>query len=273
MADPCFVRSATVAALLVSTLACNGGSSPTAPAVSTTAVSISGTTDMMRVQENVTFSAVASRSDGTTQAVTEWASDAPSVLSINASSGVATGLSAGQATITARNGGTTATRLVRVVPQYQGSWSGRYTVAACTASGDFLTYGWCTSIQGRDLPFSLTLSQTRDTVSGTVTFGEYTGSVSGSMAVGGTLTIAGAAISGGTSLSISSWSTNSLTFGSMTGSFSQRVSSSSSTGSASHTNTILSAARSSTSTAAMRDTSSPREPDTVDSAARRLIGR
>lgn len=271
MPVPCF-RLVT-ASLLVLSGACGGGSSPTAPAVTTTGITISGTTDMLRVQENVTFTAVASRSDGSTQTVNEWASDAPTVLSINASTGVATGLAAGQATITARNGGVTATRLVRVVPHYQGAWTGRYMVVACSSTGDYLAFGWCGAIQGRELPFALTLSQTRDTVNGTVSFGEYTGSVSGSMALNGALTISGVAVSGSNSLSISSWATNSLAFGVMTGTFSQRTSSTVLNGSASHTNEILSATRSSGSVMHVGVSAPSRGPDTIDQMLRRMFAR
>ena len=261
------------ASVLVFAAACSGGSSPTAPAVTTTGISISGTTDMLRVQENVTFTAVASRSDGSTQAVTEWASDAPSVLSINPSSGLATGLAAGQATITARNGGVMATRLVRVVPHYQGAWSGRYVIVGCTSTGDYLAFGWCGSIQGRELPFTLTLSQTRDTVDGTVSFGEYTGSVSGSMALNGTLTISGVAVSGSSSLSISSWSTNSATFGAMTGTFSQRSTSTVLSGSASHSAEIRSATRGAGSVMHVGVSAPSRGPETVDAMLRRMFAR
>ena len=270
------VRSIRVFALFVLTplvvAACGGGSSPTAPAVSTTGITISGTTDMLRVQENVTFAAVASRSDGSTQAITDWASDAPTVLTINASTGVATGLAAGNATITARHGGLTSTRLVRVVPHYQGTWTGRYLVSECSSSGDFSVIGWCSTLLGQNLPFGLVLSQTRDTVSGTVTFGEYTGSVSGSMTVGGALTLAGVAVSGSASISILSWNTNSATFGTMTGSFGQRVTSTAANGSVTQTGQILSASRSPGSTATV-----PRSrtvgPDTVQTMLERIVGR
>jgi len=271
MAAP-HVRLVT-ATLFVFSAACGGSSTPTAPAATTTGITISGNTDLLRVQENVTFAAVASRSDGSTQAVTEWASDAPTVLSINATTGVATGLAAGQATITARNGGVAATRLLRVVPHYQGAWTGRYLVAGCTASGDYLTFGWCGSLQGQNLPFSLTLSQTRDTVSGTITFGEYTGSVSGSAAMNGALTLAGTAVSGGASISISSWSTNSASFGVMTGNFSQRVTSTTLSGSAIHTSQILSATRGANSEMSFGVSAPSRGPDTIETMLRRMFDR
>jgi len=256
--------------------ACGGGS-PSAPSVRTTSVTINGSTDFLKMQETVTFTATATRSDGSTAAVSNWTSSAPGVLSINPTTGAATGVSAGQATITATFDGVTGTRSVRVVPQYSGTWSGFYQVTTCSATGDWLLAGWCPLIQSGPLPFGLNLSQTRDTVTGTITFGDFSGNVTGTMVTDGTLTLVGtttAVTSFGTvSIAITAWNTNSTTVGTMTGSFSQRVTGEGVAGEATHVSNILTASRTATVATFGRDGARDQPLRTLADLARALMGR
>jgi len=228
--------------LCLSMLALACGSSPNAPTGPTT-VAIGGTTDMIRMQETVTFAATATLPNGSTASVTDWSSDAPAIMSINQTTGVATGLSSGAATITARHNGAVATRAVRVVPRYDGSWNASYRITSCTDTGEFQSGGWCGLTNGAMGFFFLTLAQTRDTVTGTMEFGSYVGTVSGTIAVNGTLTLTGTTTLAPFSIAIASWATNSLSVGAMTGTFTQRATSTAITGNAVQTCQLESAIR------------------------------
>lgn len=217
------VLSAAVLALAMT--ACGGGGGgggtpPTTPSTVVTSVTIIGSTDMLKVGELVTFTATAAHSDGSAAAVTQWSSDAPSVMTVDAVTGSATGVAAGKATLIASHDGMVGTRLIRVVPDYQGSWSGFYRVTSCSDSGDYSTFGWCNTFRGSVQPVAISLSQTRDTVSGTIAFDQYTGATSGQIADNGVLTLWSTAVTGTASMTISNWNTTAASPGSMTGSFS-----------------------------------------------------
>ncbi|MCX6539239.1 MAG: Ig-like domain-containing protein [Acidobacteria bacterium] len=209
-----------------------GGTPPTTPSVVVTSVTISGSTDMLKVRESVTFTATATHSDGSNAAVTQWSTDAVSVMTVDAVTGSATGVAAGKATLIASHDGVVGTRLIRVVPDYQGTWSGSYRVSSCSDTGDYTTFGWCNTVRGQVLPLTLSLSQTRDTVSGTITIYEYTGATSGPIADNGVITLSGTAVNGNASMTITKWSTTAASPGLMTGSFSIRNTSTDLSGSA-----------------------------------------
>ena len=216
---------------------CGGNKTPTTPTpppVTVTTVTLSTSTDMLKVGERVTFAATALHSDGSNATVTDWSSDTPSVATVDAASGLVTGVSAGQATIIARHDGVTGTKLVRVVPDYQGTWSGTYRVTNCTDSGDFATFGWCSITLGLRGSITISLSQFRDSVTGTLALNEVTGPVSGPIAINGAITLSGIAVSGDASATLSNWNTNAASPGSMTGSFQFRITSTGLSGSALH---------------------------------------
>jgi hypothetical protein len=83
------------------------------------------------------------------------------VLSIDAG-GLARGLANGAATITATHGGVSETRRIRIVTDYQGSWTGDYVVRRCDHSGDFRRGEFCDREEGfwagDRLPIGLTLT-------------------------------------------------------------------------------------------------------------------
>ena len=77
-------------------------------------------------------------SDGTTRNATNaatWTSDAPNVATVS-STGLVTAVGAGQATISAAVNPTGA-MLLRVFPNFDGSWAGNDVVAGCQDSGVF----------------------------------------------------------------------------------------------------------------------------------------
>ena len=123
-------------------------------------------------------------SNGTTQTASTaaWATDNAGVLSINDSSGVAAGVAHGSATITATAQGVTATRTIRVVQDYQGTWLGTYRIRVCTASGIFRDI-WCTddTARGAVNPVRLSLTQDGSSASGTLELGEISGTIRGAI--------------------------------------------------------------------------------------------
>ena len=136
-------RNLVVVALLTTMVACGGkgGGSPTAPSAPTptiTGLSITPATDLIKIKASESFTATATFSDGSSRPVpATWGTDTPGVATID-SSGRATGVASGQATIFADYpGAQRATRLLRVVPDYHGRWRGDWSVTACAEEGDW----------------------------------------------------------------------------------------------------------------------------------------
>ena len=107
------------------------------------------------------------------------------------SNGRATGVASGQATIFADYQGLRGTRLLRVLPDYQGRWRGDWRVAACAEEGDWR--GICREFTNAALfALNLGLTQARDSVTGTTDFGdELPGPVTGTIGMSGHLVVSG----------------------------------------------------------------------------------
>jgi hypothetical protein len=188
-------RNLVVVALLTTMVACGGkgGGSPTAPSAPTptiTGLSITPATDLIKIKASESFTATATFSDGSSRPVqATWGTDTPGVATID-SSGRATGVASGQATIFADYpGAQRATRLLRVVPDYHGRWRGDWSVTACAEEGDWR--GVCQEFTiGSLWLLNLTVTQTRDTVTGTTDFGEdLPGPVTGTIRMSGHLEV------------------------------------------------------------------------------------
>jgi hypothetical protein len=148
---------------------------------------ISTTTDMVYIGQRVTFSATG------TGTIT-WGGDAPSVATVDASTGVVTGVTTGKVTIWAQNAGGRTTRLLSVIPSYNGKWTGSYSVNGCQSTGDFTAIDFCGMFfQGEILNMGFDLSQTRDQVTGSFSLGDLAGTLSSSVVNGtdGSLPMAG----------------------------------------------------------------------------------
>ncbi len=80
----------------------------------------------------------------------------------------------------------------------QGNWSGRYEVQRCDGTGSNQDY-FCSTNRGAfppgaSLPISMNLSQNGSAVTGSITFGQVTGSVNGTINSAGTLVLQGTAV-------------------------------------------------------------------------------
>ena len=138
------------------------------------------------------------------------------------SSGRATGVASGQATIFADYRGQRATRLLKVVPDYHGGWRGDWSVAACAEEGGWT--GVCGEFPNGSLwLLILSITQNRDTVTGTTDFGDMKGPVTGTIRTTGHLVLTGTytvAYEGITvEVTLSEWETTTTDNERMTGRF------------------------------------------------------
>ncbi len=195
-----------VVALLVVAGACGRSDAvnpagPSSSKATVTALAITPATDLIKLKGAESFNATATLSNGSTSSVqATWGSDNASVATID-TGGRATAVSSGQATIFADYQGQRATRLLRVVPDYQGRWSGDFRVAGCGETGDWL--GVCADAYptGSLFPLDLSATQDRDAITGTTDFGDrQPGPVSGSIRMSGHL-----GVSGTYSMTIEGW--------------------------------------------------------------------
>ena len=158
-----------------------------------TGLTISPATDLIKINGSETFALNAAMSDGSSRPVSgTWASDAATVASVDAS-GRVTGRAAGEATISGDAQGLRATRRLRVLPDYQGDWRGGWAITGCTADGDWARVDICQALPtGAVSAFRLTVTQTRDTVTGNVDFDEFPGPIQGTIRASGELELGGA---------------------------------------------------------------------------------
>ena len=230
-------RQGCVLLLLGSLAACGGsdsgsGNPPTSPGNPTppgnpTATSISvQLRDVVLVGTNATATATATLSNGQTQPVTSgFSSDAASVATVTGA-GVVTGVSNGEATITAASGGVQGTKRIRVAPNYEGTWQGTQVITSCAATGVFA--GVCEEeggIIGDSFPVGMKTRHPTDlNVSGEFTIEEFqfptfTTGIEGD----GTIRFSSSATSEGVKLDVA-WQVNSPEPGRVTGTIRERYS-------------------------------------------------
>jgi len=154
--------------------ACSGSSAaPTPPAPTVTSITVSGPDANVYLGATSQVSATSSTSNGTSATpACAWSSDTPTVASVNAT-GLVTGMGAGQANIICTSGGRIGVKLLRVLPNFGGNWSGSYNITGCSNSGVFASTGFCNSFGvGITLPYNFIFTQTADAVSGRFFLGQ-----------------------------------------------------------------------------------------------------
>jgi hypothetical protein len=111
-------------------------------------------------------------SGGQTRPITSgWLSDAPAVATVT-TAGLVTGVANGRATIHVTANGRLGQQVVRVVPDYQGRWSGGLRVTSCTETGIFADLDFCDDNPvGETFNYSLNLSQTGEQMTAVVDYG------------------------------------------------------------------------------------------------------
>ena len=152
--------------LLLLVAALPGCGSPTSPAPLPTAIAITPADDLLTVKTTLTFKAAGTFADGSARTIdARWLTDNPAVATVNAG-GMVTGVGTGSTTLIVTAGDRTASRVLRVVPDFTGSWSGQSQITGCSA-GDPRTCGRSYPV-GQTHTMDLTLTQARDLASGTL---------------------------------------------------------------------------------------------------------
>jgi hypothetical protein len=162
-----------------------------------------------------------------------WGGDAPSVATVDAATGRVTGIATGRVTIWADSAGGRTTRLLRVLPSYNGNWSGSYTITGCQSTGQWATaVGFCgTFFQGQVLSMNFLITQSRDAVTGTFALGSLVGTLSsGVVNEDGSLPLTGTINSNSNTIQLSNLRATSPSAGTMRGTFDQTWGSSGLTG-------------------------------------------
>ncbi|MGE5835426.1 MAG: hypothetical protein ACM4AI_13150, partial [Acidobacteriota bacterium] len=136
------MRRVAVSVLLTITVGCGGSAKPS---VTTSSILVAASSDLLFIGTAETFTATATLSNGTTQAVTtgSWGSDQPGIISVEALTGRGTVVGAGQTTVWVDYKGVRGTKAIRGLPNYQGSWSGSYAVVSCSQTGQIAAANLC----------------------------------------------------------------------------------------------------------------------------------
>ncbi len=165
---------------------CGGG--PTTPQVTASSITINSSGFIMLGQSE-TFSATINFSNGTTQPVAggTWGSDAVTVATVGATTGLVTTVRSGDVTIFVDAQGVRGTKTITVVPNYQGVWNGQYVVNSCSQTGGFVTLDLCGSIfpVSSFLPVALNFNQAAGTITGQTALGNVISPVFTTVAVAG----------------------------------------------------------------------------------------
>jgi len=151
--------------------ACKDSGSTTGPSTTGTVNSLSAEIpSIVRVGQSIQASATATKSDGSAQLVgTGWRSSNTSVATIT-DAGVITGVGNGTTTISVSIGGQQQQRDTRVLPDYEGTWTGTFRVDSCTPNPTAV-YTWhCTNYApGTTATITLTISQAGSALTGQFT--------------------------------------------------------------------------------------------------------
>ena len=191
-------RCVPVAILLALTLGCGDKNpvTPSRPGPANAGLTISGP-DALLTGLSANYAVTATMTDGTTRTVVPtWTSSNPGVARVDGS-GRLEGRSHGSTMLTASSGGLSASRIVQVVNNYAGSWTGRFIIRACTDTGELTDHdgGFCLAGPGRPGStgwITLTLVQSGSTLSEiTGTIGNYSEPITGAVSADGRLSLSG----------------------------------------------------------------------------------
>ena len=141
------------------------------PSRTATAVTVSPeANNLLRIGNEQVYTATVRWSDGavTTEAAS-WRSDAPVVATVD-NTGRARGLETGEATLVAGFQGIEGVLRIRVLPNYDGAWSGAAAVRTCRETGAWTGSEVCRELRASgEFVTRLALTQDRDRLSGTLT--------------------------------------------------------------------------------------------------------
>ena len=211
----------------------SSGGSALAPSGVSTITGLTLTVNPPGVGATVNATATAQLSSGTAAPITSgFTSDASAVATVT-SAGAITGVSIGDVSITVTYQGFTASKKVRVLPNYNGTYSGSYTIDTCTETGAFATEGLCAQFAAHaTLPLAFLNQQSADltTISGQFALGSLVGTGTGAISSTGVLTYAGAYITGTGRIALQNFTGAAPAVGQISGHFEQLWTDSTSTG-------------------------------------------
>lgn len=163
-------RLAVALAVMGSAWACTGASSPAAPTLSSD-FSLTLSSSVPYVYLGMTQQVVAAASDGRSLTGGVWGSDTPAVATVD-TTGLVSGVGAGQSNIYLISGGHQGTKLLRGMPRVAGTFQGNYTVSSCTQDGQFGESDPCSKFPvGASAPYTFIFSQTGEGVTGNFSLG------------------------------------------------------------------------------------------------------
>jgi hypothetical protein len=188
------VSLGALVALLLVWPACKGATTPLAVAN----ITLRAEKTMIYIGDIQAILATARMTDNTNQAVAggTWATDNPAVATVDGS-GVLTAVGSGMVNISVTFQGKTGTKQFRCLPNYGGTWTGTYTVTACSATGDFELYTFCGTLpSGTVLNTDLVLTQGGDQVTGQAYLGTLVANATGPVALNGQLALTAQVVQG-----------------------------------------------------------------------------
>ena len=188
-------RTAAAALVAITAIGCGSNSTnamPPAPSGTIVSIAVNSSAPTLFLGATETFAAVATYTSGATQTLTggAWTTDTPAVALVD-SVGRVTTVTNGEATISVDYLGMHASKQVRVLPNYAGSWSGFYTIVSCTPTDGFAAKNLCDSFNiGQTRQYGLQLTQNADVVSGITIIGILgSTTASGTVNMDGSLTL------------------------------------------------------------------------------------
>ena len=167
-------RMAIVVGIALCAVGCEGksdGQRAVGPSRTVAAISVGpDANNLLRIGVEQVYTATVRWSDGsTTSEAVSWRSDAPLVATID-NCGRARGIDTGEATLVGAYQGSEGVLRVRVLPNYDGGWTGAAVVRTCRETGDWLGSNvWFDLRAFGQLPTTLALTQDRARLSGTLT--------------------------------------------------------------------------------------------------------
>jgi hypothetical protein len=210
-------REPILALAALAFVSCGGSSTPTAPSI--TNITVNASSDILLMGKSETFTAVASSGALSNP---RWGSDNTAVATVDAATGLVAIVGLGAATIYVDSSGARGTKLIRTLPDFGGDWKGTYVLTGCQASGDFILGEFCSLFSpGSVLPMQLHLTQTRDAVTGTFSFGALPGNVTAGTAAGSTLSLTGLSTDPSIPVQLQNGRFDSTSSGAISGSFEQ----------------------------------------------------
>ena len=165
----------------------------------------------------------ATASDGRVLAGT-WGSDNPSAVTVNAATGLAAAVSAGQANVFYAADGRQGAKLIRALPNFAGAFAGNYLVTNCAATGEMAAANVCNTVPVPPLvPYTFDFAQTGPVLTGRVlVLGiDAVQPFAATIGVGGDVTVTGTVTAPGGFTVNTTWQISQKTAGVITGTIAQ----------------------------------------------------